>query len=96
MPFTKIVIERKIKPGTEREFKRLMREVLSNAAHAHGFIGGETLQSVDDPNVHVTISQWKDIASWKSWINSADRKKKQEEYDQILAEPIKIMALQYE
>jgi len=96
MAFTKILIERKIKPGTEREFKRLMREVLSIAAHAHGFIGGETLQSVDDPTLHVTISQWKDMASWNSWINSTDRKKKQEEYDKILAEPMKITALQYE
>ncbi len=96
MAFTKILIERRIKTGNEREFKRLMREVLFIAAHAHGFISGETLQSVDDPNVHVTISQWKDMSSWNSWIESAERKKKQEEYDKILAEPMKITALQYE
>jgi len=96
MALTKILIERKIKPGTDREFKKLMREVLSVAAHAHGFISGETLQSVEDPTVHVTISQWKDMPSWNAWINSAERKKKQEEYDKILAEPMKIMALHYE
>ncbi len=96
MTFTKVLIERKIRPGTELEFKRLMREVLSIAAHARGFIGGETLQSVDDPTVHVTISQWKDMSSWNVWINSAERKKKQEEYDKILSEPMKIMALHYE
>ncbi len=96
MALTKILIERKIKAGMEREFKKLMREVLSIAAHAHGFISGETLQSVDDPTLHVTISQWKDIESWNSWIRSADRKKKQEEYDKILAEPMKITVLHYE
>ena len=96
MVITKILVQRKIKPGTEREFKRLMREVLAIAAHVDGFISGETLQSVDDPTLHVTISQWKDMASWNSWINSADRKKKQEEYDKILAEPMKVTALQYE
>jgi len=44
----------------------------------------------------VTISQWKDMSSWNAWINSAERKKKQEEYDKILAEPMKITALHYE
>jgi len=96
MVLTKILIERKIKPGTEAEFKRLMRTVLSGAAHARGFISGETLQSVDDPTLHVTISQWKDISSWNDWINSEERKKIQEEYDKILAEPMKVMALHYE
>ncbi len=96
MALMKILIQRKIKAGTEGEFKRLMREVLSSAAHADGFISGETLQSADDPTVHVTISQWKDMASWNAWLNSAARKKKQEEYDKILAEPMKIMALHYE
>lgn len=96
MAITKILIERKIKPGTEAEFKKLMREVLSTAAHAHGFISGETLQSVDDPTVHVTISLWKDMASWNAWLNSAERKKKQAEYDKILAEPMKVTALHYE
>ncbi len=96
MALTKILIQRKIKAGAEEEFKRLMREVLSSAAHADGFISGETLQSIDDPTVHVTISQWNDMSSWNAWINSPERKKKQEKYDKILAEPMKIMALHYE
>ena len=93
---TKILVERKIKPGTEGEFRKLMREVMSAAAHAHGFISGETLQSVADPTVHVTISLWKDMESWNAWLNSAERKKKQEEYDKILVEPMKVTALRYE
>lgn len=96
MSLTKVLIERKIKPGTEKEFRRLMREVLSGAAHAHGFISGETLQSVDDPLFHVTISQWRDLQSWNDWINSDERKKKQLEYDKILAEPMKVVTLHYE
>ncbi len=96
MALVKILIQRKIKAGTEKEFRKLMRDVLSEAAHAHGFISGETLQSVDDPTVHVTISQWRDMESWNGWIGSGVRKKKQEEYDKILAEPMKITALHYE
>lgn len=96
MTFTKVLIERKIKPGMEAEFKKLMREVLSGVAHAHGFISGETLQSIDDPTVHITISQWKDLSCWHDWIDSAERKKKQEEFDKVLAQPMKVMALHYE
>lgn len=96
MALTKVLIERKIKPGMEAEFKKLMREVLSGAAHTHGFISGETLQSVNDPTVHVTISQWKDLSSWNDWINSPERKKKQEEFDQVLSVPMKVTALHYE
>jgi quinol monooxygenase YgiN len=96
MALIKILIQRKIKPGAGGEFKRLMREVLSSAVQADGFISGETLQSVDDSAVHVTISQWKDMSSWNAWINGAERIKKREEFDKILAEPMKITALHYE
>ncbi|HAR95858.1 MAG TPA: antibiotic biosynthesis monooxygenase [Deltaproteobacteria bacterium] len=96
MALTKIIIERKIKPGMENEFKRLMQEVLSRAVHSDGFISGETLQSVDDPTLYVTISQWKDISFWNDWVNSTERKKRQEEYERILSEPTRILALRYE
>jgi heme oxygenase (mycobilin-producing) len=96
MALTKILIQRKIKPGMEEEFKRIMREVVSSAAHVDGFISGETLQSLDDPAVYVTISNWKDMSYWTAWINNAQRVKKQEEYDKVLAEPMKVTALHYE
>ena len=95
MSVIKIIIERKIKPGSEEKFRKLMQEVLSRAVHADGFISGETLQGVDDPTIYVTISQWKDMSFWNAWINSAERKERQIEYDKILSEPTKITALRY-
>ena len=96
MALTKVLIERRIKPGMEAEFKKIMREVLSGAAHAHGFISGETLQSLSEPALHVTISLWKDVSSWQDWINSPPRKKMQEAFDKVLAEPMKVITLHYE
>lgn len=96
MALTKVLIQRKIKPGKEPEFRRLMREVLVGAAHTKGFISGETLQSLDDPTLHVTISLWKDVSFWNQWIDSPERREKQEEYDAILVEPMKVIALRYE
>jgi antibiotic biosynthesis monooxygenase (ABM) superfamily enzyme len=40
MALIKVLIERKIKPGAEEEFKKIMRDVLSRAAHADGFLSG--------------------------------------------------------
>jgi heme-degrading monooxygenase HmoA len=95
MAVIKIVMERRIKPGAEEKFKKLMQEVLSKAVHTDGFISGETLQGVDDPSIYVTISQWRDLSFWNAWINSAERKERQAEYDKILSEPMKIIALRY-
>jgi heme oxygenase (mycobilin-producing) len=96
MALTKVLIERKVKPGMEAEFRKILRSVLSGAAHAPGFISGETLQSLSDPSIHVTISVWKDVSSWQDWINCPPRKKMQEEIDKVLAVPMKVMAFHYE
>lgn len=96
MAVTKILIQRTIKPGKEEEFKQLMRELRTRAMHAEGFISGETLQSVDDPKLHVTISTWKNITFWNNWVNSTERKETQDKLDKVLAEPTKMTPFHYE
>jgi quinol monooxygenase YgiN len=92
----KILIQRKIKPGKEEEFKRLVRELFMGAIHAEGFISGETMQSIDDSTLHMTIGTWRSIKHWNDWISSSDRRKSQEKLDQVLAEPMKITPFHYE
>jgi quinol monooxygenase YgiN len=92
----KVLIQRRIKPGKENEFNQLVRELRTKAMHVQGFISGETLQSIEDPTVHLTISTWKDIADWDKWVESSGRKETQEKVDSILAEPTKMTPYQYE
>ena len=47
----KILIQRKIKPGKEKELSKVVNELRSKAMHAQGFISGETLQSIEDPTL---------------------------------------------
>ncbi|RLA94117.1 MAG: antibiotic biosynthesis monooxygenase [Deltaproteobacteria bacterium] len=92
----KILIQRRIKPGKEKELNQIVRELRSKAMHAEGFISGETLRSIEDPSVHLVISTWKSIDAWNRWVNSPERKALQDKIDAILAEPTKMTPYLYE
>ena len=92
----KILIQRRIKPGKEKELNQIVRELRSKAMHAEGFISGETLRSIEDPSVHLVISTWKSIDDWNRWVNSPERKALLDKIDAILAEPTKMTPYQYE
>lgn len=92
----KILIQRKVKPGREKELNKAVRELRSKAIHAQGYISGETLCSIEDPSVHLVISTWKSIEDWNNWFNTRERKAFQQKIDAMLEEPTKITSYQYE
>ncbi len=92
----KILIERKVKPGKEKELNAIVRELRSEAMHAEGFISGETLRSIDDPSVHLVISTWKSMTDWNAWVKSPDRKNLEAKIAVVLKEPTKMSPYQYE
>jgi len=69
----KILIERKVKRGKESEFTRLWRELRTRAISVEGYISGETLRSVDDPNHVLVISTWQSADHWKKWEQNPRR-----------------------
>ncbi|MDO8724036.1 MAG: antibiotic biosynthesis monooxygenase family protein, partial [Syntrophales bacterium] len=92
----KIFIQSKSNPAKEKEFKQLLQELRIKAMQAEGFISGETMQSVEDPSVHLTIGTWKSITNWNSWINSPESKAIQDKFSQVLIEPVKMTLYHYE
>lgn len=92
----KVLIYRKIKPGKEQELSEAIRDIRSKAAHAPGFISGETLRSLRDPSVHLVISTWKSFEDWSNWNDTPERKAFQKRIDAVLAEPAAINLYQYE
>lgn len=38
-----------------------------------GYITGETLINIDDPEDFIVISTWKSPEDWKNWLNSKER-----------------------
>jgi heme-degrading monooxygenase HmoA len=49
-----------------------------------GYISGETMRSLDNPDEFLVISTWESSDDWKSWVNSADRKEVQDKIDALL------------
>ena len=85
----RIIIERRIKKGTEMDLARLLLELRSRAVKEKGYITGETLRDYDDPSTHIVISTWESVEDWKGWSNKEGRMEVQSKIEEFLTEPSK-------
>jgi heme-degrading monooxygenase HmoA len=92
----KILIQRKVRSGKEEALTEIVRELRSKAMFAEGFISGETLQSIEDPSMHLVISTWKNIAAWNKWLKGSYRKEVKKKMKEVLVRPEKMTPYQYE
>ena len=83
----KVLLERTIRGKHVGEVVRLMRQMRVLAMQQPGYISGETLHAVDDPNHYLVISSWESLEHWQDWFNSQERKKLQQEVDAFLGLP---------
>ena len=70
----KIIIKRKFVKGKKNEIIALLREFRSSALNQPGYVSGETLTSIDDPQTMIVISTWQDLESWYKWKDNNTRK----------------------
>lgn len=49
-----------------------------------GYISGETLRSLDDPEVYLVISSWRSSNDWEKWLESPEKKEIQGKIDILL------------
>lgn len=80
----KILIKRKVPQDKARKMIPLFRQMRASAANQAGYITGETLRSLDNPEEFLVISTWQSSEEWKKWLQSADRKKVQSKIDELL------------
>jgi quinol monooxygenase YgiN len=92
----KILIQRKVKPGKEEALNEIVRALRYKAMYAEGFISGETLQSMENPSMHLVISTWKSISAWNKWLKSTYRKEIKKKIKEVLVGPEKMTPYQYE
>ena len=52
-----------------------------------GYISGETLHGVDDPNYYLVISTWESLRQWQDWFNNPERRKLSAQTDSFLQSP---------
>ena len=80
----RVIIERQVEPGQEARLRLLMTKARSKATDAKGYISGETLRALDDPNKFIVISNWKSAQDWKPWEKDPERVKLRQELEPLL------------
>ena len=83
----RVLIDREIEPGSEAKLLQLLVQMRSKAMRTKGYISGETLRDLTDPNKFLVISTWNSVEDWKAWEAGPDRKQFQEELKPLLRVP---------
>jgi heme-degrading monooxygenase HmoA len=91
----KILLERTIKGKHVSKIVQLLRLMRVKAMQQPGYIAGETLHAVDDPNHHLVISTWESLDHWQAWFKNPERQKLQDEVDSHLESPTRMRIFTY-
>lgn len=83
----KVLLERTIKGKHVNKIVRLLRQMRVLAMQQPGYISGETLHAVNDPNHYLVISTWESLDHWQAWSENPERLKLQAEIDSYLESP---------
>lgn len=86
----KVVMERSIRGKNVGEIVRLLRQLRVRAMQQPGYISGETLHAVDDPNLYLVISTWESLEHWEAWTKNPERQKLSAEIDAYLESPTRL------
>jgi heme-degrading monooxygenase HmoA len=86
----KVIVERRFRRIEGVQAEDLLAEMRSKALRARGYIGGETLSSLEDPSVLITISTWADEASWRAWASSSPRQEIANKIAPLMVSPEKV------
>jgi heme-degrading monooxygenase HmoA len=91
----KVLLERTIKGKHVGEIVRLLRQMRVLAMQQPGYISGETLHDLDNPNHYLVISTWESLVHWQAWLENPKRLVMQEEIDSYLDSPTQIRIFTY-
>jgi len=80
----KAFIKRAVPRDKEKEIIQLFREMRELAMKQPGYISGETMKNVNQPEEYLVISTWTSSADWQQWLDSPERQKIQKEIDSVL------------
>lgn len=82
----KILITRRGVDKNIIELTVLLKKLRSLTLNQPGYIYGETLRRIDQPDECVVVSTWRSREDWENWLNSPQRQSIQSEIDLLLGE----------
>ena len=68
----KVIVKRKVAKGNEAELLPLLLELRTKATSRPGYISGETLRGVEDPEDCLVIGTWQSVENWKEWESNPE------------------------
>jgi len=80
----KVLIKRIVPEKMAKDLIPLFRQMRSLATNHAGYISGETLRNLDNPEEFMVISTWQSSQDWKDWLQSKDKKEIQDKIDSLL------------
>ena len=83
----KILIKRQIPLENQEKLLPLLVQLRKEAVAQPGYISGETLKNIEDPEEYLVISAWKTAEDWETWYQSQKRQHLQEKIDALLTKP---------
>jgi heme-degrading monooxygenase HmoA len=89
----KVLLERTIRGQNVSQIVRLLRQLRILAMQQPGYISGETLHGLDDPNFYLVISTWESPEQWQIWLNNPERQKLSAEIDSYLESPTRMRVM---
>ncbi len=82
----KIIIKRRVSKDKQAELLPLLIQLRALATSQPGYISGETLANIDDPEEYLVISTWQSLDDWKRWYSSEQRQEIQNTIDNLLGQ----------
>ncbi len=82
----KVIIKRKWQVDKPEELLPLLAALRAAARKQPGFISGETLRSLEDPEDYLVISIWETANDWKKWMQNKKRRDLQGKVDSLIGE----------
>ena len=80
----RVFIRRRVPETRINGIIQLFRRLRRKAIEQEGYISGETIRSLKDPEIYIVISSWQTPEDWTRWTESSERKKIQEKIDDLL------------
>ncbi len=81
----KILIKRTIPREREKDLMPLLKQLRNLGASQPGYISGETLKNINNPNEIMVISTWQSAEQWQAWVQNKKRKEIQDQIQFILS-----------
>lgn len=81
-----VIIKRKIQINNPEQLIPLLTEMRSRAKNQPGYISGETLKSLENPEEYLVVSKWETADDWKNWLGSRERRDLQGKVDSLIGE----------